>query len=185
MTSLLNRPGALSFSHMGFYVRDLPRMAAYYQGVLGFFQTDQGDLGPVQLVFLSRDPAEHHQIVLASGRPAERGFNVINQISLRVPDLATLREVRERALADAGTHELVCVSHGNAVSIYFRDPEGNRLEVFMDTPWYCEQPLREPVDLDRPDDEVMAQAEAQARSRPAFQPRAQWMARMRQLMGVH
>lgn len=44
----------------------------------------------MQLVFLSRDPNEHHQLVLASGRPAESnppGFNVINQISLRVPDL--------------------------------------------------------------------------------------------------
>lgn len=183
MTSLLSRPGALSFSHMGFYVRDLPRMAGYYRGVLGFFQTDQGDLGPVQLVFLSRDPAEHHQIVLASGRPAEPGFNVINQISLRVPDLATLREVRNRARDDAGTQDLVCVSHGNAVSIYFRDPEGNRLEVFLDTPWYCEQPVREPIDLDLPDEQVMARAEAQARSRPNFQPRAQWLARMQALMG--
>ena len=53
-------------------------------------------LGPVQLVFLSRDPNEHHQIVLASGRPAEAQFNVINQISLRVPDLATLRELHGR-----------------------------------------------------------------------------------------
>lgn len=184
MSSPLSRPGALSFSHMGFYVRDLPRMARYYREVLGFFETDRGDLGTVQLVFLSRDPSEHHQIVLASGRPAEPAFNVINQISLRVPDLATLRDARQRAVADAGTHDLLCVTHGNAVSIYFRDPEGNRLEIFMDTPWYCEQPLREPVDLDRPDDEVMAQAEAQARSRPAFQPRAQWLARMQQLMGV-
>jgi catechol-2,3-dioxygenase len=78
---------------------------------------------------------------------------------------------------------LLCATHGNAVSIYFRDPEGNRLEVFLDMPWYCEQPLREPINLDQADDAVMAQAEALARSRPRFQSRDQWMAGMSRLMG--
>jgi catechol-2,3-dioxygenase len=78
---------------------------------------------------------------------------------------------------------LVCTSHGNAVSIYFRDPEGNRLEVFLDMPWYCEQPLREPIDLDQSDETVMAAAEALARSRPKFRSRAEWLKEMQQLMG--
>ena len=179
----LARRDALVFSHMGFYVRDLPRMTRFYTEVMGFFQTDQGDLGPVQLVFLSRDPSEHHQIVLATGRPADLSFSVINQISLRVPDLATLRAVRDRARAEPDVTDLVAATHGNAVSIYFRDPEGNRLEVFMDMPWYCEQPLREPIDLDQPDDAVMAAAEALARSRPKFRSRAEWQRDMERLMG--
>lgn len=183
MDSLLQRRDALVFSHMGFYVRDLERMARFYRDVMAFFETDRGDLGAVKLVFLSRDPAEHHQIVLASGRPEAPGFNVINQISLRVPDLATLRELRRRVAAEPDVGELVSVTHGNAVSIYFRDPEGNRLEVFMDTPWACEQPLRVTIDLDRSDAEVMAEAEAQARSRPGFQPREQWLAGMHRRMG--
>ena len=182
-TPNLRQRGSLVFSHMGFYVRDLERMARFYKDVLCFTETDRGDLGPVQLVFLSRDPAEHHQIVLASGRPADLAFSVINQISLRVPDLATLRLVRDRVAADTDVTELVCATHGNAVSIYFRDPEGNRLEVFMDMPWYCEQPLREPIDLDQPDAAILARAEAIARSRPKFQPRAQWQAEMTRRMG--
>lgn len=175
---------SLRFSHVGFYVRDLARMAAFYKDVMGFFETDHGQLGPVGLVFLSRDPDEHHQLVLASGRPAEPVFNVINQISLRVPDLATLRLVRDNVTAEPGVTDLVCATHGNAVSIYFRDPEGNRLEVFMDTPWYCAQPLREPIDLDQPDAEVMARAEALARSRPRFRSRAEWRAEVAQRMGL-
>lgn len=184
MSHPLQRRDALVFSHMGFYVRDLDRMARFYKDVMCFFQTDQGDLGPVQLVFLSRDPSEHHQIVLASGRPADLPFNVINQISLRVPDLATLRAVRDRVAADPDVTELLCATHGNAISIYFRDPEGNRLEVFLDTPWYCEQPLREPIDLDQDEAVVMAQAEALARSRPRFRSRAEWRAEMEKLMGI-
>jgi len=183
MTHPLAHRHSLVFSHMGFYVRDLERMARFYREVMCFFETDRGDLGPVQLVFLSRDPSEHHQLVLASGRPHDLAFSVINQISLRVPDLATLRAVRDRVQADPGVTELLCATHGNAVSIYFRDPEGNRLEVFLDMPWYCEQPLREPIDLDQPDAAVMAQAEALARSRPRFQSRADWMAGMSRLMG--
>ncbi len=183
MSNPLAHRNALMFSHMGFYVRDLERMARFYKDVMCFFETDQGDLGPVQLKFFSRDPTEHHQLVLATGRPTDLAFSVINQISMRVPDLATLREVRNRVNADPDVSDLVCATHGNAISIYFRDPEGNRLEVFMDTPWYCEQPLREPIDLDQNDDIVMAQAETLARSRPRFQSRAEWLASMERLMG--
>jgi catechol-2,3-dioxygenase len=183
MSQALSARGSLSFSHMGFYVRDLSRMAGFYTEVMGFFITDRGLLGTTQLVFLSRDPTEHHQIVLASGRPADLSFSVINQISLRVPDLGTLREVSRRVQADPDVTEWVSATHGNAISIYFRDPEGNRLEVFMDTPWYCEQPLREVIDLAQSDEAVMAAAEKLARSRPRFRPREQWVREMEALMG--
>lgn len=181
--ALLLQPNALAFSHMGFYVRDLEHMARFYKEVMCFTETDRGDLGVVQLVFLSRDPSEHHQLVLATGRPSDVSFSVINQMSFRVPDLATLKAVHARVDAAPDVTELLCATHGNAVSIYFRDPEGNRLEVFMDTPWYCEQPLREPIDLSQSDQAILARAEAIARSRPRFQPRAQWRAEMARRMG--
>lgn len=172
----------LQFSHMGLYVTDLPRMARFYKQALRFTQTDAGDLGTVQLVFLSRDPNEHHQIVLATGRPADMAFNVVNQISFRVPDLAALRRFHDRLLA-GGASDMQVTTHGNAVSIYCRDPEGNRLELFMDTPWYCDQPLREPIDLmNQSDEAVLAQAEAIARRFPKFMPRAQWQAEVARRM---
>ncbi len=169
------QPLQLQFSHIGLYVTDLPRMARFYKQALRFTQTDAGDLGPVQLVFLSRDPSEHHQLVLATGRPADMAFNVVNQLSFRVPDVATLRAFHDRLLAE-GASEMLPVTHGNAVSVYCRDPEGNRLELFMDTPWYCEQPLREPIDLTQSDEAILAQAEAIAKRFPKFMSRAQWQA---------
>lgn len=165
----------LQFSHIGLYVTDLPRMAGFYKQALRFTQTDAGDLGTVQLVFLSRDPIEHHQLVLATGRPADMTFNVVNQISFRVPDLATLRGFHDRLLAEGAT-EMHPVTHGNAVSVYCRDPEGNRLELFMDTPWYCDQPLRESIDLAQTDEAILMQAEAIAKRFPKFMSRAQWQA---------
>jgi catechol-2,3-dioxygenase len=180
---LLQAQAALTFSHMGFFVLDAERMANYYQTVLGFTITDRGLLGTVPLIFLSRDPSEHHQIVLAGGKPEGLSFNAINQISFRVQGLDVLRAVKTLAEQDSGTTEMLCVTHGNAISIYFRDPEGNRIEAFVDTPWYCEQPLREVIDLNNDDDSILAQAERIARNRPKFQLRSAWQADMARRMG--
>jgi catechol-2,3-dioxygenase len=165
----------VAFSHLGLYVRDLAVMEDFYTRVLGFTVTDRGDLGAVQLVFLSRNPAEHHQLVLATGRPADAHFNVVNQFSFRVPGVAALRHFHDAIAAEKVT-DVAPVTHGNAISLYFRDPEGNRIELFFDTPWYCRQPVREPVDFAKTDAEILADAERVARSLPDFKPREAWMA---------
>lgn len=163
----------LSFSHMGIYAADLGRMEDFYTRVLGFAVTDRGDLGDMQIVFLSLDPREHHQIILSSGRRQDGGFNPIHQVSFRLADLAALREMARR-LREEGAKDMSAISHGNALSVYFRDPEGNRLEVFIDTPWYVRQPLRIPFDLSLPDEELWARVEAEARKQPGFQPVEEW-----------
>lgn len=172
----------LAFSHIGLYVTDIRRMEDFYTRFLGFTVTDHGHLGPVDLVFLSRDPRENHQVVLASGRPPTLAFNTINQISFRVPDLAALRTFHA-GLAKEAVSEVMPVSHGNALSIYFRDPEGNRIELFLDTPWYVDQPCREPLDLSLSEATIWTQAERHARTLPGFKPRAEWEGEMARRMG--
>ncbi|HKU46402.1 MAG TPA: VOC family protein [Burkholderiales bacterium] len=162
-----------SFSHMGIYVSDPARMEDFYTRVMGFAVTDRGLLNGVSLVFLSRDPREHHQIVLAAGRPGAAGFNPINQISFRMADFAGLREMHRR-LEREGVKELAPVSHGNALSVYFKDPEGNRIELFVDTPWYVQQPLRVPMDMSGSDAEIWAWAERLAREQPGFRAVEEW-----------
>ena len=180
------RPG-LKFSHFGFFVTDVDRQADFYSRVLEFTITDRGFLqgpqGPMQLIFMSRDPDEHHQIVLISGRPAEISFNVINQISLKADSLATLQQFHER-LKSADVTELVPVTHGNALSVYFRDPEGNRVELYVDTPWYVSQPCRVPAPIELPADELMSWAETHARTLDGFRPRSEWRRDMATRMGV-
>ena len=181
---------AVSFSHIGFFVKDIVAMEDFFRRVMGFVVTDRGNLGTVQLVFFSRDPEEHHQVVLASGRPDNLPFNLINQMSFRVGGIADLRRFHALLLAEEGAgriSELRPVTHGNAISIYFRDPEGNRIELFFDTPWYCKQPVRETVDFSLSDEQILAHTEKTARSLPNFKPRAEWVADMKRRIaaGIH
>lgn len=182
----MKRPG-LTFSHIGLFVHDLPRMEDFYTRVLEFTVTDRGQLpgpnGPLDLVFTSRDPDEHHQIVLITGRPEEVPFNVINQLSLKADSLTTLREMHRRLVTEAARN-ITPITHGNALSVYALDPEGTRLELYMDLPWYVTQPMRVPVDFSLDDDALMRHVEAHARSLPGFRPRSEWRAEMARRMGV-
>ncbi|MEZ2774997.1 VOC family protein [Acinetobacter pseudolwoffii] len=177
----------LSFSHIGIYVKDLEKMEDFYTNVLNFFVTDRGNLdtprGTVQLVFLSRDPKTHHQIVLASGRPEENIFNPINQISLEADSLETLQELFLNFKA-LNVPNIDAITHGNAISFYAPDPEGNRLELFIDTPWYVSQPMKVPLDLTLDAQKIMSIVEDHARELPGFCPRAEWEGRMQQLMSA-
>lgn len=173
---------SLKFSHFGFFARDLDVMVAFYCDVLGFFQTDQGMLGEVPIRFLSRDPTEHHQIVMKAGRGADQP-TTIDQISMRVSTLEELRSVYARVVA-AQVLNLDPATHGNAWSLYFPDPEGNRIEVYTDSEFYVSQPCKVKVDLTRPAEELRAENEAMCRALPGFRPVAEWQAEMRTLMGI-
>lgn len=166
----------VSFSHLGIYVTDLARMEDFYTRVLGLLVSDRGQVpGGSDLVFLSRDPDEHHQIVLATGRPPGVEFNVVNQISFKLATLADLKAMHARA-RDEGTKQFRIVTHGNAWSVYFADPEGNRVEVFVDTPWHTPQPVVEPFDIEAPVAVIERETEALCRNRPGFMSREQWRA---------
>jgi catechol-2,3-dioxygenase len=174
---------AIAFSHFGIHVTDLPRMEDFYTRVLGLLVSDRGALpsGPT-LAFLSRDPDEHHQMVLVSGRPPGVDYNVVNQISFKLPTLADLQTMYAR-VREEGIKEFRTVTHGNAWSVYFADPEGNRVELFVDTPWHTPQPLAEPFDVEAPVEAILARTEALCQSRPGFMSRAEWRQAQVERMG--
>ena len=163
-------------THMGLYVSDLDRMVAFYTEVLGLIVADRGPgrMAGTEMAFMTADPACHHQVVMISGRPNTDGYNPINQISFTVESLGELRAVRDRALARGATG-LRQTSHGNAWSIYFRDPEGNTLEAYLDTPFHVPQPRGDALDLDQPDAAIIAATEAACRADPGYRPRTEYM----------
>lgn len=165
----------LRFGHIGLYTRDLAAMEAFYTGVLGYQVTDRGNFRERNLVFLSRDPAEHHQVLLVDGRNDPEGSQVVNQISLRTDTLADLRDVHRRLVA-AGVDDgrIAKIDHGNAWSLYFSDPDGNRLEVYIPSPWYAPQPAAEPLDLSQSDAQIAATTRARFGAQPGFRPTEEW-----------
>ena len=66
------------------------------------------------------------------------------------------------------------INHGNAWTLYFRDPELNRLEIFTDAPWYIAQPCAEPLDLDLPTDDIRKLTKAMVEKDPTFVPIEVW-----------
>lgn len=181
----MNRPG-LTLTHFGFYVQNMERQVEFYTKILEFTVTDRGQApsGIGEIVFLSRDPEEHHQIVLIGGRKPNTNYSdVVNQVSLRADSLGTLRRIYNNLKA-AGIKEFEIITHGNSISIYAHDPEGLRLEYYLHTPWYCSQPMRIPLDFSLDDQALWAKVEAHARSLPGFKPRAEWVAEMKKRMGI-
>jgi catechol-2,3-dioxygenase len=169
-------PTALSFSHFGIFVVDLAKMRDFYCRVLGFRETDRGVARGRPIVFLSRDAREHHQIVLCEGRSGSLDDRVINQISLRTDSLASLRRLLEAVRREPEVSDINPTDHGNAWSLYFRDPERNRIEVFVDAPWYVEQPRVDPLDLAQSDEAIMRRTRANVEAHPSFRPYAEWRA---------
>jgi catechol 2,3-dioxygenase-like lactoylglutathione lyase family enzyme len=166
-------PYSLTVSHVGLYVKEVQPMVDFYTRVMGFAISDRGMRPAGEIVFLTRDPNDHHQFVIASGRPDDPGFNVINQVSFRVDSMETLRELHD-ALQGEAVKEITTLTHGNALSVYFRDPENNRIEVFIDTPWYVPQPHHLMLDFSMPDKELWALIEKHVRANPGFKPVAEW-----------
>jgi catechol 2,3-dioxygenase-like lactoylglutathione lyase family enzyme len=145
-------PKVSGLGHVGIWTNDLPRMAEFYRDVLGLQVSDTRDQ-PVDMVFLSAKPQEeHHETVLMGPPPtAER----LQQVSFYVDSLAELRAFYHEFQARQVRIDMI-VSHGNAVGIYFFDPEGNRCEVYWRTGKVVHPPYFKPIDLTRSDEEIMA-----------------------------
>jgi catechol-2,3-dioxygenase len=179
----------LAFSHMGVSVRDLDKMECFYTRVLGFTVTDRGKAGGMDIVFLSRDPLEHHQIVLATGRPADIPDNSanaqfgpsINQISFRLPNLPELKALAAR-LEPSGASSLFPANHGSSWSVYAHDPEGNNLEFFVETEWYIPQPNLVPLDLSKSDEDIYAETKRFCETREGFEAADTWRLRIAKTM---
>lgn len=163
-----------SLSHFGVFCYDIDLLKAFYCGVFDLRETDRGTgiTFPFTIVFLSGNDQQHHQLALASHRTAGSPSTVM-QLSFKVQTIEHLREARRRALA-LGATNMRGLNHGNALSLYCSDPEGNTVEVYLDTPWYVSQPHGDPLDLDRDDADIWRDTERTVRADPSFMPVEDW-----------
>jgi catechol 2,3-dioxygenase-like lactoylglutathione lyase family enzyme len=155
--------------HTGFWVNDLVTMRDFYTRVLGLTVTDEDE--ELGIVFLSSCPEEeHHEFVLQRGRTSPPGSKLTHQVSWRVDSLDAILEFHRRFRAE-GVKVQQEVTHGNAIGIYFFDPEGNRNEVYLRVERDVRQPFRKSLNLDQDATGVRAEAERLlAEDGVAYQP---------------
>ena len=144
-------------AHLGLLVRDVARMQAFYTTVLGLNVSDRGvsERHGQEMTFMTGDPAVHHHLVLVGSGDAAVEERRLDHLAFEVSTLAELRAVRDRAAA-AGA-EIRAADHGNAWSVYFADPEGNRVEVLAVSSHVAPQPRGRPLDLDQTDECIEAE----------------------------
>ena len=132
----------LRIGHIAIFARDLEKMRAFYTDILGFTVTDEGPhpAAAIQMIFLSSNPEEHHEFVLLEGRPEDANYSPAQQLSFYVENLDELRTLRDRLVAE-GIEIDRYACHGNALSIYFPDPDGNYLEMYITPPGTFPSPM--------------------------------------------
>lgn len=142
--------------HVGIYAKDLMNLRRFYSEVLGLTIADE-DLSGLGAVFMTSDPErEHHEFVLFGSK----GENTcVQQLSFSCDSPQDIVSYYHRFKEEGVRFDRV-VSHGNAIGLYFFDPEGNRCEVYWTTPFQARQPYAVAVDLTRPLDDVIAEIEA-------------------------
>jgi catechol 2,3-dioxygenase len=121
--------------HVVIKVRDLERSRRFYTEVLGLELMKE--LPEAKMIFLASNRRDHHELALAevgqrasAPNPNDIGlshfaFRLKNMDDLR----AAYRELKEHDVPISFT-----VNHGMTQSIYFLDPDGNQLEVYVDNP---------------------------------------------------
>jgi catechol 2,3-dioxygenase len=166
------------FSHLGLVVSDIEMMEDFYTRVVGFEKTDSGTASQgITMTFMTLDPSEHHQVFLVEGRPDDLPSNklipdgppVLHHLSFRLDSLSDLQKMYKRLKPEVKDDPRT-VTHGVCWAMYAKDPEGNAIEFFADTPWYVHQPFLKPMDFNIDSDTLFAETEALLRNAPGFQP---------------
>ena len=170
----------LSWSHAVLYVRDQEKMLDFYTRVLGFEVTDRGPLGEgaPEIVFMSQDEDEHHQLAMIQTRQDEDPPNSVNHFAFRVETFEAVRDLHG-VLSGMDGINVGPLSHGNTLSVYFNDPEGNGIEVFWDTPWHVAQPQGKPWDVSMDESQALSWVQENFGDEASFEPRDDYYARRR------
>jgi catechol 2,3-dioxygenase len=121
--------------HIQLRVADLERSKAFYRDVLGFRVAEQdpkhGDLFmTLGEDFHTLDMAQHENPETARGPGRQLG---VAHIAFQVASYEALAEAY-RTLLEHGVGIQRAMDHVNQRSIYFLDPDGNRLEIYYEMP---------------------------------------------------
>jgi catechol 2,3-dioxygenase len=170
---------APALTHMGIFTDHPEAMQEFYVRVLGMLVSDSGSgvLFRRRIIFMTGDPQQHHQFVLVVREDGDPPGGALFQVSFKVRALDELRQIAALAVANGAT-DLQGINHGNSWSVYFRDPDKNMVEVYMDTGWYVPQPFGDPLPLELDDEQIRANTTERVKSVSGSMPQSEWSNRM-------
>jgi catechol-2,3-dioxygenase len=117
------------FAHFVLRVRDIKRAVTWYEDVLGMEMVH--DAG--KIAFMSFDE-EHHRIALAE-TPVDAelppGAAGLDHVAYAFDTLGDLLSTYSRLKA-SGIEPSWPINHGPSTSLYYKDPDGNGVELFVD-----------------------------------------------------
>lgn len=131
------RPGApAKLAHVVFKTPRLQQMSDWYTLVLDGMVV----FADKRIAFITYDH-EHHRVALIKIPrllkvpgivwKIHRKFWGFDHVAFTFDSLETLVAAYRR-LTDAGIHPVWCINHGPTTSIYYEDPDGNRVELQVD-----------------------------------------------------
>jgi catechol 2,3-dioxygenase len=118
-------------------VADLDRALAFYRDVLGFKVTFYGPTIGVPMALLAAGHYHHHiglnTMLSRDGTPPPPGHTGLHHLAILYPNRWELARAVKRVLDHGYTFDEF-EEHGISQSAYFRDPDGNGLELYYDRP---------------------------------------------------
>lgn len=135
--------GPKFLGHVNINVRDVEKSHKWYTELLGLHTYDYM---PGRAAFLSADRELSHEVALTQveeGAPGlQQGQVGLGHFAWKVETLDDLKEFYHK-LKDWGI-EISPSDHGVSLGLYFRDPDGNGVEVYYEQPrseWYTQENL--------------------------------------------
>ncbi|MCE2426079.1 MAG: VOC family protein [Pseudomonadales bacterium] len=120
-----------SLGHVVINVRDVERSEAFYNGVLGLPIVARSERSPMTFFSLG----DHHDFAIAGlgddAEPASGNTVGLAHVAFKIGDSLDELKDAKRHLDEAG---IPCapVDHEVTQSLYFADPDGNRVELYVD-----------------------------------------------------
>ncbi|KAK6215680.1 glyoxalase/Bleomycin resistance protein/Dioxygenase [Colletotrichum tabaci] len=121
------RPSDLA--HLVLRTKDLPRLVEFYRNFLNAKITHSSDL----ITFITWDHEHHRLAIVNDPNAVPRPENAVgmDHFALTFDSLADLLQ-SYKARKELGIEPIHCMNHGMSTSMYYRDPDGNKIETQVD-----------------------------------------------------
>jgi catechol 2,3-dioxygenase len=122
-----------ALGHVVLRVTDWARAERFYNGLLGLPIMARFDEDGMKMTFFSLGNHHDFAILEVSGEGSSRAATAVglHHVAFKIGD--SLDELREaKAMLESAGVVVTPIDHGVTKSLYFDDPDGNNLEVYVD-----------------------------------------------------